>query len=101
MTIRASRRRITDGYSAIRLRIGRLRGPQFKSRRLVVGAPPEVVSWSVPSSPYPPEVPMRHVTACLTIVALAVAFPARAEVALPKSLAITGVTVIDATGAPA
>jgi imidazolonepropionase-like amidohydrolase len=44
---------------------------------------------------------MRHVTACLTVVALAGALPARAEDAPAKSLAITGVTVIDATGAPA
>jgi len=44
---------------------------------------------------------MRHVTACLTIVALAGALPARAEDAPAKSLVITGVTVIDATGAPA
>ena len=42
---------------------------------------------------------MRHVTACLTVVALAGALPARAEDAPAKSLAITGVTVIDATGA--
>jgi imidazolonepropionase-like amidohydrolase len=44
---------------------------------------------------------MRHVTVCLTVVALAGALPARAEDAPAKSLAITGVTVIDATGAPA
>src|SRR5262249_59945187 len=44
---------------------------------------------------------MRHVTACLTVVALAGALPARAEDAPAKSLAITGVTVIDATGAAA
>jgi imidazolonepropionase-like amidohydrolase len=44
---------------------------------------------------------MRHVAACLTVVALAGALPARAEDAPAKSLAITGVTVIDATGAPA
>src|SRR5262249_49015041 len=48
-----------------------------------------------------PEGPMRHVTACLTVVALAGALPARAEDAPAKPLAITGVTVIDATGAPA
>ena len=44
---------------------------------------------------------MRHVTACLTVVALTGALPARADDAPAKSLAITGVTVIDATGAPA
>ncbi len=44
---------------------------------------------------------MKHVTACLTVVALAGALPARAEDAPAKPLAITGVTVIDATGAPA
>ncbi len=44
---------------------------------------------------------MRYVTACLTVVALAGALPVRAEDAPAKSLAITGVTVIDATGAPA
>jgi imidazolonepropionase-like amidohydrolase len=44
---------------------------------------------------------MRHVTACLTVVVLAGALPARAEDPPAKSLAITGVTVIDATGAPA
>jgi Sulfatase-modifying factor enzyme 1 len=44
---------------------------------------------------------MRHVTAYLTVVALAGALPARTEDAPAKSLAITGVTVIDATGAPA
>jgi imidazolonepropionase-like amidohydrolase len=44
---------------------------------------------------------MRHVTALLTVVALAGALPARAEDAPAKSLAITGVIVIDATGAPA
>jgi imidazolonepropionase-like amidohydrolase len=44
---------------------------------------------------------MRHVAACLTVVALAGALPARADDAPAKSLAITGVTVIDATGAPA
>src|SRR5262249_20825084 len=43
---------------------------------------------------------MRHLCACLTVVALAGALPARAEDAPAKSLAITGVTVIDATGAP-
>jgi imidazolonepropionase-like amidohydrolase len=44
---------------------------------------------------------MRYVTACLAVVALAGALPAQAEDAPAKSLAITGVTVIDATGAPA
>lgn len=44
---------------------------------------------------------MRHVTACLTVVALAGALLARAEDAPAKSLAITAVTVIDATGAAA
>src|SRR5215472_6194237 len=44
---------------------------------------------------------MRHLCACLTLVALAGALPARAEDEPAKSLAITGVTVIDATGAPA
>ncbi len=44
---------------------------------------------------------MRYVTACLTVVALAGSLPVRAEDAPAKSLAITGVTVIDATGAPA
>jgi imidazolonepropionase-like amidohydrolase len=44
---------------------------------------------------------MRQVTACLTVVVLAGALPARAEDAPPKSLAITRVTVIDATGTPA
>jgi imidazolonepropionase-like amidohydrolase len=44
---------------------------------------------------------MRRVTACLTVVALAGALPAWAEDAPAQSLAITGVTVIDATGAPA
>src|SRR5437879_3417960 len=48
-----------------------------------------------------PEVPMRHLAACLTVVALAGTFAARAEDAPPGALAITGVTVIDATGAPA
>src|SRR6516164_5733267 len=37
----------------------------------------------------------------LAVVALTRAFPARAEDAQAKSLAISGVTVIDATGAPA
>src|SRR4051794_1572474 len=55
----------------------------------------------MPTSPQPPEGPMRHVTACLTVVALVGALPARAEDAPAKSLAVTGVTVIDATGAPA
>ena len=41
---------------------------------------------------------MRRLCACLTVVALAGALPARAEDAPAKSLAITGVTVIDATG---
>jgi hypothetical protein len=41
---------------------------------------------------------MRHVTACLTVVALAGTLPSRAEDAPAKSRAITGVTVIDATG---
>jgi imidazolonepropionase-like amidohydrolase len=44
---------------------------------------------------------MRRLTAFLTVVVLAGALPARAEDATAKSLAITGVTVIDATGAPA
>src|SRR2546421_1033137 len=44
---------------------------------------------------------MRHLTACLTAAALAGALPARAEDAPARPLAITGVTVIDATGAPA
>ncbi len=44
---------------------------------------------------------MRYVIACLTVVALVGALAARAEDAPAKSLAITGVTVIDATGAPA
>ncbi len=44
---------------------------------------------------------MRHLTVCLSIVALAGALPAHAEDAPARALAITGVTVIDATGAPA
>ncbi len=44
---------------------------------------------------------MKHVIACLTVVALAGALHAQAVDAPAKSLAITGVTVIDATGAPA
>jgi imidazolonepropionase-like amidohydrolase len=44
---------------------------------------------------------MRHLSACLTVVALAGPFAARGEDAPPEALAITGVTVIDATGAPA
>src|SRR5207248_10580167 len=44
---------------------------------------------------------MRHLTACLTAAALAGAPPARAEDAPATALAIAGVTVIDATGAPA
>ena len=44
---------------------------------------------------------MRHLPACLTVVALAGTVAARAEDAPPGALAITGVTVIDATGAPA
>src|SRR5918911_803520 len=44
---------------------------------------------------------MRHLTACLTVAALAGAIPARAQEASARVLAITGVTVIDATGAPA
>src|SRR5262249_49702508 len=64
-------------------------------------APPAVGSWSVPTSPHRPEGPMRHVTACLTVVSLAGALAARAQDAPAKPLAITGVTVIDATGAPA
>jgi imidazolonepropionase-like amidohydrolase len=44
---------------------------------------------------------MRHVIACLTVIALAGALPARAEDAPAKSLAITGVTVIDPSGEPA
>jgi imidazolonepropionase-like amidohydrolase len=44
---------------------------------------------------------MRHLSACLTAVALAGTFAARAEDAPPGALAITGVTVIDATGVPA
>jgi imidazolonepropionase-like amidohydrolase len=43
---------------------------------------------------------MRHVLACLAVGALAGALPGRAEDAPAKSLAITGVTVIDTTGAP-
>jgi imidazolonepropionase-like amidohydrolase len=42
---------------------------------------------------------MRHLSACLTVGALAGTFAARAEDAPPGALAITGVTVIDATGA--
>jgi hypothetical protein len=44
---------------------------------------------------------MRHLTACLTVAALAGALPVRAEDAPARALAITGVTVIDATGVPA
>jgi imidazolonepropionase-like amidohydrolase len=44
---------------------------------------------------------MRGLCACLTVIALAGALPVRAEDTPAKSLAITGVTVIDATGAPA
>ena len=44
---------------------------------------------------------MRHLAACLTVAALAGALPARAADAPARALAITGVTVIDATGAPA
>ncbi|MDB5336688.1 MAG: hypothetical protein JWN70_2307 [Planctomycetaceae bacterium] len=44
---------------------------------------------------------MKLVIACLTVVALAGALHAQAEDPPAKSLAITGVTVIDATGAPA
>jgi imidazolonepropionase-like amidohydrolase len=44
---------------------------------------------------------MRYVTTWLTVVALAGALPDQAEDAPAKSLAITAVTVIDATGAPA
>src|SRR4029079_3186780 len=44
---------------------------------------------------------MRRPCACLTVIALAGALPARAEDAPAQALAITGVTVIDATGAPA
>ncbi len=44
---------------------------------------------------------MRYLSSCLTAVALAGTFAARAEDAPPGALAITGVTVIDATGAPA
>jgi imidazolonepropionase-like amidohydrolase len=44
---------------------------------------------------------MRHLTACLTVAALAGALSARAEDVPARALAITGVTVIDATGAPA
>ena len=44
---------------------------------------------------------MRLLTACLAIAALAGALPAPAADAPPRALAITGVTVIDATGAPA
>src|SRR4051794_14419423 len=44
---------------------------------------------------------MRHLTACLTVAVLAGALPARAEDAPARALAFTGVTVIDATGAPA
>jgi imidazolonepropionase-like amidohydrolase len=44
---------------------------------------------------------VRHLTACLTFAALAAALPAGAEEAPASALAITGVTVIDATGAPA
>src|SRR5262249_17374622 len=44
---------------------------------------------------------MRYLSSCLTVVALAGTFAARAEDAPPGALAITGVTVIDATGAPA
>src|SRR5262249_21779418 len=43
---------------------------------------------------------MRRLRACLTVVALAGALPARAEDEPAKSLVITGVTVIDTTGAP-
>lgn len=43
---------------------------------------------------------MRHLTACLTVAALAGALAARAEDAPARPLAITGVTVIEATGAP-
>ena len=44
---------------------------------------------------------MRRCCACLTVIALAGALPVQAEDTPAKSLAITGVTVIDATGAPA
>jgi hypothetical protein len=44
---------------------------------------------------------MRHLSACLTVVALAGTFAARADGAPSGALAITGVTVIDATEAPA
>src|SRR6516165_11486251 len=44
---------------------------------------------------------MRHLAACLAIVALAGAHPGPGEDIPAKSLAITCVTVIDATGAPA
>jgi imidazolonepropionase-like amidohydrolase len=44
---------------------------------------------------------MRHLCACLTVIELAGALAARAQDAPAKPLAITSVTVIDATGAPA
>jgi imidazolonepropionase-like amidohydrolase len=44
---------------------------------------------------------MRHLWACLTVVALAGVQPVRTEDEPVKSLAITSVTVINATGAPA
>jgi urease alpha subunit len=44
---------------------------------------------------------MRHLTTCLTSAALAWALTARAGQAPGTVLAITGVTVIDATGEPA
>jgi imidazolonepropionase-like amidohydrolase len=44
---------------------------------------------------------VRRLCACLTVIALAGALPVQAEDTPAKSLAITGVTVIDVTGAPA
>src|SRR5262245_56774199 len=44
---------------------------------------------------------MRRLCACLTVIALAGALSLQAEDTPAKSLAITGVIVIDATGAPA
>src|SRR5262249_17981108 len=59
------------------------------------------LSWTLLTRDHQPEGPMRHLTACLTVAALAGALPARAVDAPARALAITGVTVIDATGAPA
>src|SRR5262249_54954572 len=58
---------------------GRATGGDPASPRPATLAPPEVESCSVPTSPHRQEGRMKHVSACLTVVALAGALPGWAE----------------------